>query len=99
MLRTAIEPRERIAALLGDLAHAARPTAIFLDDVHALPPAVSTELLPYLVFNLPPNTHLIVGTRRRLPFSTADLLAHGQLAWFDSADLSFRLDETRALLQ
>jgi LuxR family transcriptional regulator, maltose regulon positive regulatory protein len=97
--RSGFEPREAIAALLGDLANAARPTALFLDDVHALPEAVSAELLPYLVFNLPPNVHLIVGTRRRLPFSTSDLLAHGELAWFDIQDLSFRLDETRALLQ
>ena len=97
--RSGIEPREAIAALLGDLANAARPTALFLDDVHALPEAVSAELLPYLVFNLPPNVHLVVGTRRRLPFSTAELLAHGQFAWFDIAELSFRLDETRALLQ
>lgn len=98
-LGSGFEPREAIATLLGDLAHAARPTALFLDDVHALPEPVSAELLPYLVFNLPPNVHLVVGTRRRLPFSTADLLAHGQLAWFDIHDLSFSLDDTRALVQ
>jgi LuxR family maltose regulon positive regulatory protein len=97
-LRSAIEPREAISALLGDLADAARPTALVLDDVHALPEAVGAELLPYLAFNLPPNVHLILGTRRRLPFTTSDLLAHGQFASFDAADLSFRLEETRALL-
>ena len=42
-LRSGFEPREAIAALLGDLANAARPTALFLDDVHALPEAVSAE--------------------------------------------------------
>jgi LuxR family maltose regulon positive regulatory protein len=99
MLRGGVEPREAIAAMLGDLANAARPTVLFLDDVHAVPEGVSAELLPYLVFNLPPNLHVIVGTRRRLPFSTSDLLAHGQFAWFDIADLAFRLEETRALLQ
>jgi LuxR family maltose regulon positive regulatory protein len=99
MLSSGIEPREGIAALLGDLADAARPVAIFLDDVHVLSPTISADLLAYLVFNLPSNVHLIVGTRRRLPFSTSDLLSHGQYAWFDISDLSFRLDETRALLQ
>jgi LuxR family maltose regulon positive regulatory protein len=98
-LRGGFEPREAIAALLGDLANAARPIALFLDDVHAVPEAVGAELLPYLVFNLPPNVHLVVGTRKRLPFSTSDLLAHGELASFDERDLGFRLDETRALLQ
>ena len=97
-LRSAIEPREAISTLLGDLADAARPTALVLDDVHALPEAVGAELLPYLAFNLPPNVHLILGTRRRLPFATSDLLAHGQFASFDAADLTFRLEETRALL-
>jgi LuxR family maltose regulon positive regulatory protein len=97
-LAGAIEPREAIAGLLADLADAARPTALVLDDVHALPEAVGAELLPYLAFNLPPNVHLIVGTRRRLSFATADLLAHGQLALFDASDLGFHLEETRALL-
>lgn len=99
LLRSAVEPREAIAALLGDLAEAARPAALFLDDVHALPDAVAAELMPYLAFNLPPNVHLIVGTRRRLAFPTSDLLAHGQFAAFDTADLTFNLDETRALLR
>jgi LuxR family maltose regulon positive regulatory protein len=98
VLRGTAEPREAIATLLGELADAARPTALVLDDVHALPGTVGAELLPYLTFNLPPNVHLIVGSRRRLPFATADLLAHGQLATFDAADLSFELEETQALL-
>jgi LuxR family maltose regulon positive regulatory protein len=99
LLRTGIEPREAIAALLGELADAARPMALVLDDVHALPEAVGSELLSYVAFNLPPNVHLIIGTRRRLPFPTSDLLAHGQFVAFDAADLCFRLDETRALLE
>jgi LuxR family maltose regulon positive regulatory protein len=98
MLRSGVEPREAIAALLGELAEAASPTALVLDDVHAMPQAVAAELLPYLAFNLPANVHLILGTRRRLPFATSDLLAHGQFASFDVSDLAFRLDETRALL-
>jgi LuxR family maltose regulon positive regulatory protein len=94
-----VEPREAIAMLLGELADAARPTVLVLDDVHQLPEAVGAGLLPYLAYNLPPNVHLILGTRRRLPFPTADLVAHGQLVTFDVADLTFRVEETRALLQ
>lgn len=97
-LRSGVEPREAIATLLGELSEAATPTALVLDDVHAMPPAVASELLPYLAFNLPPNVHLILGTRRRLPFATSELLAHGQFATFDAGDLSFRLEETRELL-
>ena len=97
-LGSGVEPREAIAALLGELAEAAHPTALVLDDVHAMPQAVASELLAYLAFNLPPNVHLILGTRRSLPFPTSDLLAHGQFASFDVTDLSFRLDETRDLL-
>lgn len=97
-LRSAVEPRESIAALLGELADAARPVALVLDDIHAMPEAAAAELLPHLAFNLPPNVHLVVGTRRRLPFPTSDLLAHGQFASFDVEELKFRLDETRALL-
>ena len=86
-LRSGFEPREAIAALLGELAEAAHPTALVLDDVHAMPQAVASELLAYLAFNLPPNVHLILGTRRRLPFATSDLLAHRQFASFDVTDL------------
>ena len=72
---------KRSPTLLGELAgRRRRPTALVLDDVHALPEAVGAELLPYLAFNLPPNVHLILGTRRRLPFATSELLAHGQFA-------------------
>jgi LuxR family maltose regulon positive regulatory protein len=98
VLRSGLGPRESIAALLGELADAARPVALVLDDVHTMPEAVASDLLPYLAFNLPPNVHLIVGTRRRLPFATSDFVAHGQFASFDVADLRFTLDETRALL-
>ena len=97
-LGSRVEPHEAIAALLGELAEAALPTALVLDDVHAMPQAVASGLLAYLAFNLPPNVHLILGTRQSLPFPTSDLLAHGQFASFDVADLSFRLDETRDLL-
>ena len=99
LLRTGVEPREAIAALLGELADAARPFVFVLDDVHALPETVGSELLPYVAHNLPPNAHLILGTRRRLPFATSDLLTHGQLARFDALELCFRLEETRALLE
>lgn len=98
-LRSGVEPPEALVTLLGELAEAATPVAIVLDDAHLLPPEVASELLPYLALNLPPNVHLILGTRRRLPFATSDLLAHGQFASFDAADLTFTLDEIRALLQ
>src|SRR5690349_25080984 len=51
-----------------------------------------------MALHVPPNVHLIVGTRAPLPFSTSDLFAHGQLAEFHAADLAFRLEETRGLL-
>jgi hypothetical protein len=85
-LRSGVEPPEALVTLLGELAEAATPVAIVLDDAHLLPPEVASELLPYLALNLPPNVHLILGTRRRLPFATSDLLAHGQFASFDAAD-------------
>jgi LuxR family maltose regulon positive regulatory protein len=97
MLRGGVDPREAISALLGELAEASTSTALVLDDVNTLRPE-ACELLAYLALNLPPNVHLILGSRRRLPFDTADLLAHGQFAAFDITDLTFRLDETHALL-
>jgi len=97
-LRSGVEPRDSIAALVGELAEAARPVALVLDDLHLVPESVASELLPHLAFNLPPNVYLIIGTRRRPPFPTSDLLAHGQFVSFDAGDLRFRLDETRALL-
>ncbi|HUL65163.1 MAG TPA: LuxR C-terminal-related transcriptional regulator [Burkholderiaceae bacterium] len=93
------DPLAAAAALLDELANEALPIALVLDDVHTLPTGHGLDLLRHIAFNLPPNVHLIVGTRRALPFATTELLAHGQFASFDAADLAFRLEETRALLQ
>jgi len=63
-MRSGSEPRAVAASLLGELANEALPIALVLDDVHALPDEVAADLLRYIAFNLPPNVHLIVGTRR-----------------------------------
>ena len=45
-LGSGVEPREAIAALLGELAEAAHPTALVLDDVHAMPQAALPSSWP-----------------------------------------------------
>ncbi len=56
------------AALLGELANAALPIALILDDVHALPNEVEADLLRYIALNLPPNVHLIIATRSAMNY-------------------------------
>jgi len=60
-------------------------------------PAVHLAL-DYLLEHLPPQMHLLVGTRHDPPFSLARLRARGYLAELRAPDLRFTLAETTALL-
>jgi LuxR family maltose regulon positive regulatory protein len=71
---------------------------LILDDLHVITEPVIYVALDYLLERLPPQMHLVVGTRHDPPLSLARLRARGQLAELRVPDLRFNLDEAAAFL-
>ncbi|MBP7080432.1 MAG: AAA family ATPase [Rhodocyclaceae bacterium] len=93
------DPHEIVGRLLALLADQAHPVVMIFDDLHALPEVVTTEMLPYIVLNMPANVHTLVGSRHALPSDARDLLQRGDLALLDQDDLRFRVEESLELLR
>jgi LuxR family maltose regulon positive regulatory protein len=100
LLRSApgLEPRRYLPSLVNELAAAAAPFALVLDDYHVIEaPAVHTAV-QFLIDHLPSQMHLVVLTRHDPPWPLARLRAQGRLAEFRAADLRFTDGEAAALL-
>ena len=100
--QAAKQPRsefDALTALLADVIELARPVAILLDDVHALPQRTSDELVVYLLHNRPPNLSIMLGTRVALPLVTGELNARGELVVVTSKELRLTLEETIEFLR
>lgn len=72
--------------------------AVFLDDYHVITNSRIHESLHYLIKYLPENLDIFIGSRQPMPIPLARFKAAGKLIHIDTDDLSFDLDETRALL-
>ncbi len=90
---------DALTALLAEVAGLATPTVVILDDAHRMPQLALSEMLSYLLNNAPPNLQFVVGTRRPLDLTLADLLASGQLASVGVDDLRLDADESREVLR
>ncbi|MEM7409049.1 MAG: BTAD domain-containing putative transcriptional regulator [Myxococcota bacterium] len=74
-----------------------RDVALFLDDVHHLEPGGdSAGVLAKLVAALPDNGHLVLASRRELPFPITRLLASGDACVIDESEMAFVEDERSA---
>jgi LuxR family maltose regulon positive regulatory protein len=89
---------DSLTGLLSEIASLATPTVLMLDDVERMPEATVRESLAYLLYNAPPNLHVVVGSRAPLAVPTWELAAHGDLAVVKAGDLRFELDESIAVL-
>ena len=81
--QAAKQPKSEIGALtelLAEIIGLAHPVALLLDDLHELPDSTTDELIPYLLYNRPPNLQLVFGTRQSLRTPTSELAARGDLA-------------------
>jgi LuxR family maltose regulon positive regulatory protein len=74
------------------------PFALILDDLHHVNEPAIFAALDYLLDHIPPQMHLVVGTRVDPPLGLARLRARGQLAELRMADLRFTIEETTAFL-
>jgi LuxR family maltose regulon positive regulatory protein len=90
---------DALTLLLADIIALASPVALLLDDVHELPPSTTETLVPYLMYNRPPNLQLVFGSRQPLSVATSELAAGGELAVVAARDLRLKLDETIELLR
>ena len=87
-----------LTGVLSEIASLATPTVLMFDDAERLPETTVRESLTYLLYNAPPNLHVVVGSRTPLTVPTWELAAHGNLATVKTQDLRFELDETIAVL-
>jgi LuxR family maltose regulon positive regulatory protein len=90
---------DSLTGLLSEIAALATPTVLMLDDAERLPETTVRESLAYLLYNAPPNLHVVIGSRTSLALPTWELAAHGNLATVKTADLRFELDESIAVLE
>lgn len=102
-----VQPDERtrieaIAAHLSEALEAAavRDLALVLDDVHLLREAgASTRLIEGLCRHAPPTFHLIVASRRQIPFPIERLRGRGEVLSIEPSVLAFTKDEVVAVLR
>lgn len=90
---------DAVTGLLAEVAALATPTVLMLDDADRLPAQTQEGPLAYLLFNAPPNLHIVVGARRSLRLPTADLGARGQFGSLRVDDLRLELFESVAILE
>lgn len=95
---TAIATRvlPRFIARLGWLD---RPLAIVLDDFHVLRSAECCDQLDRLIESLPGHAHLILVSRSDPHLRLGRLRVSGRLAEIRTAELSFTIEETAAVLR
>ena len=82
----------------SELASAADPIVLIIDDLHELASTEATEQLTSLLTTLPANAHAVVATRRDTPLRLHQLRLAGELAEIRAGQFQFSVDETRALL-
>ena len=91
-------PRAVLDALINDVvAHHPTPIVIVLDDFHRADSAI-TKAVEYLIERMPPQMHLVIGTRHDPPLALPRLRARRQLGEVHASDLRFSEPESRQLL-
>jgi LuxR family maltose regulon positive regulatory protein len=88
-----------IPTMLNELAAIPEPYIIVLDDYHLVDAADVDQILAALVDHLPPQLHLVIGTREDPNLPLARLRARGQLTELRAADLRFTPDEAADFLR
>ncbi len=93
------EARRIVGALINDVLKVfPDPFVLILDDVHLITEPLIFGALDYLLERMPPQMHLVVGTRHDPPLALARLRARGQVAELGLANLRFTDDEATLFL-
>jgi LuxR family transcriptional regulator, maltose regulon positive regulatory protein len=86
------------AALINGLAALPEELTLVLDDYHVIDSEPVHGIVSFLLENLPPNVHLLIGSRINPPLPLARLRARNQMMELGAADLSFTPEEAAAFL-
>ena len=87
---------EVLAGLINEIAAAACPVILTLDDYHVIRHAGIEQLLIFLLDHQPPNLHLIIASRSDPALPRARLRARAQLLEVRARDLRFTEAEAAA---
>ncbi len=87
-----------VERLRGQLRQLDEPLVLVIDDLHELESNDALAWLDLLLTRLPPNLRVVLGTREAPALGLHRLRLAGELTELPGPDLSFSLDETRALL-
>lgn len=88
-----------LTSLLSEIACLGIETVLMIDDAERLPEVSARGSLAYLIYNAPPNLHVVIGSRVSLPLSTWDLAAKGNYAVLKADDMRLHLAESVAILE
>lgn len=78
-----------VTALINDLAAGDSELLLALDDYHLISSFAVHDMLAFLIDNLPPGFHLVIGTREDPPLPLARLRARGQITEIRERALRF----------
>jgi LuxR family maltose regulon positive regulatory protein len=87
-----------LATLLNDLDAISNDVVLVLDDYHVIDARGVQDGMTFLLEHLPPQIHLVVGSRADPALPLARLRARGELAEIRAADLRFTPGEAAAYL-
>ncbi|WP_254450500.1 LuxR C-terminal-related transcriptional regulator [Cohnella herbarum] len=73
---------------------ASHPVTIILDDYHAITETRIHDSLAYLIEHLPITIHVLISSRKEVPFSTVKWKVRDELTVIDAAQLKFTLEES-----
>jgi LuxR family transcriptional regulator, maltose regulon positive regulatory protein len=90
---------ETPADLAGCVAAAPDPFVLVLDDVDALPPAETFDVLQAIAEAMPPGSQLALSARREPALAVGRLRAHRRVVELRRAELAMGGSEAAALLQ
>jgi LuxR family maltose regulon positive regulatory protein len=90
---------ELVTELVNQLAGAAEPVALVVDDYHLVQAPTVQRSFSFLLEHLPASLQVVVASRADPPLPLARLRARGQLTELRQADLRFTPEEAAELLR
>lgn len=91
-------PEAILTTLLNEITAVSTPFLFVLDDYHILDAPTIDKMLTFLLDHLPPQMHLVIGTREDPSLPLARLRARNQLTELRAADLRFSAAEAANFL-
>jgi len=89
---------EILTAFINQIDPISKCFVLILDDYHVIQAQPIHDTLTFLLEHLPPNLHLVIGTRADPPLPLARLRGRGQLGELRQSDLSFSIEEASTFL-